>query len=191
MAVFMGVYMTSTINIGHRYLLPVYPFLYVLASRIAAPWPKVKNARIPILVSTLCFLAALPGSLLIHPHYISYFNELVGPSNGYKYLADSNIDWGQGLLQLKEYLDQVDAETVYIDTAGTIEPEDVDIRSLPIPRDQPPANPTDRCLVAISINEYLEKTTRYPQGEYPWLKDETPIHRIGYSILIFELVGVY
>jgi hypothetical protein len=188
-AVFMGVYMTSTINIGHRYLLPIYPFLYVLASRIAAPWPKTKTARIPILVSVLSVLAALPGSLLIHPHYISYFNELVGPSNGYKFLADSNIDWGQDLLQLKKYLDRTHADVVYIDISGTIKPEDLGIRYLPIPKDHAP---TDKhFLVAISVNEYLNKTTRYPQGEYPWLHYETPIHRIGYSILIYELAGFY
>jgi 4-amino-4-deoxy-L-arabinose transferase-like glycosyltransferase len=193
MAVFMGVYMTSTINIGHRYLLPIYPFLYVLASRVAAPWPKVKNTRIPILVSVISVLAALPGSLLIHPHYISYFNELVGPSNGYKYLADSNIDWGQDLLQLKEYLDEVNAEevyeVVYIDIAGTVEPEDVGIQYLPIPKDHEPQNKL--FLVAISVNEYLNKTTRYPQGMYPWLEHESPIHRIGYSILIYELAAFY
>jgi hypothetical protein len=189
MAVFMGMYMTSTINIGHRYLLPIYPFLYVLASRVAAPWPKVKNARIPILVSVISVLAALPGSLLIHPHYISYFNELVGPSNGYKYLADSNIDWGQDLLQLKEYLDRANAEVVYIDIAGTIEPEDVGIQYLPIPKNHEPIN--QHFLVAISVNEYLNKTTRYPEGEYPWLHNEVPIHRIGYSILIYELAAFY
>ena len=189
MAVFTGIYMTSTINIGHRYLLPIYPFLYVLASRVAAPWPRVKNARIPILVSVLSVLGALPGSLLIHPHYISYFNELVGPSNGYKYLADSNIDWGQDLLQLKDYLDRANAEVVYIDIAGTIEPEDVGIQYLPIPKDHEPQN--QHFLVAISVNEYLTKTTRYPQGMYPWLQYEAPIHRIGYSILIYELAAFY
>jgi 4-amino-4-deoxy-L-arabinose transferase-like glycosyltransferase len=189
MAVFLGVYMTSTINIGHRYLLPIYPFLYVLASRVAAPWPKVKNARIPILVSVVSVLAALPGSLLIHPHYISYFNELVGPSNGYKYLSDSNIDWGQDLLQLKEYLDRANAEVVYIDISGTIEPEDVGIQYLPIPKDHEPIN--QHFLVAISVNEYLNKTTRYPQGMYPWLHNEVPIHRIGYSIFIYELTAFY
>ena len=45
--------------------------------------------------------------------------------------------------------------------------------------------------MAISINEYLNKTTRYPEGEYPWLHNEAPIHRIGYSILIFELATFY
>jgi hypothetical protein len=189
MVIFMGTYMTSTINIGHRYLLPIYPFLYVLASRIAGPWPKVKNARIPVIVSALSVVAALPGSLWVHPHYISYFNELVGPSNGYKYLADSNIDWGQDLLQLKHYLDRAQVDMVYIDISGVIKPEDLGIQYRPIPLERPPTD--EHYLVAISINEYLNKTTRRPEGMYPWLQNETPIHRIGYSIWIYDLADFY
>jgi hypothetical protein len=189
MILFLGAYMKSTINIGHRYLLPIYPFLYVLASRIAAPWPKVKSARIPILASVLSFLVALPGSLLIHPHYISYFNELVGPSNGYKYLADSNVDWGQDLLQLKHYLDQKKPDLVYVEISGTIRPEDVGIVAWPIPHNPPQTQ--ERFLVAISVTEYLIKTTRHPEGEYLWLHNEVPIGRIGYSIFIYELTAFY
>jgi len=191
--IFLGTYMSSTINIGHRYLLPIYPYLYVLASRIAGPWPKVKNTRIPLYVSVLSVLAALPGSLLIHPHYISYFNELVGPSNGYKYLTNSNLDWGQDLLQLKDYLDKHNRDevygAVYLSTFGTVKPEDLGIQYRPVPQDQPPTD--EHYLVAISIIEFMDKSPDHPDGMYPWLRNETPIHRIGYSILIFELADFY
>jgi 4-amino-4-deoxy-L-arabinose transferase-like glycosyltransferase len=160
-----------------------------LASRIAIPWPKVKNTRIPLYVSVLSVLAALPGSLLIHPHYISYFNELIGPSNGYKYLAESNIDWGQDLLQLKRYLDRAKVDKVYLSISGTIKPEDLGIQYRPIPLDQPPTD--EHYLVAISINEYLNKTTRRPEGMYFWLRNETPSYRIGYSIWIYDLANFY
>jgi hypothetical protein len=189
MVVFMGVFMTSTINIGHRYLLPIYPFLFVLASRIAAPWPQIQNRCIPLYVSVASVLAALPGSLLIHPHYISYFNELIGPANGYKYLNDSNIDWGQDLLQLKHYLDESGAEAVYLDITGTIRPEDLGIEYKPIPQNKPPTE--EHYLVAISVNKYLEKTTRYPDGKYLWLRDEVPIRRVGYTIFIYDLAYYY
>jgi hypothetical protein len=189
MVIFLGAFMASTINIGLRYLLPIYPFLYVLASRIAAPWPMVSNARIPNYAAVLSVLVALPGSLLIHPHYVSYFNELIGPSNGYKYLAESNVDWGQDLLQLKDYLDKAQVEAVYIAITGTIQPVDVGIQAHPIPSDHPPTD--HNYLVAISINEYLDKTMRLPDGKYAWLRNETPVHRIGYSILIFDLANFY
>jgi hypothetical protein len=189
MMVFMGTYMTSTINIGHRYLLPIYPFLYVLASRIAAPWPRVSTPHVPLMVSVTSVLAVLPCSLMVHPHYLSFFNELIGPYNGYKYLADSNIDWGQDLGQLKHYLDRVQVDAVYIDISGTVRPEDLGIVYKPIPMNQPPAD--ENYLVAVSVNELLNKDTRHPDGPYPWLRNEVPVARIGYTILIYELANYY
>jgi tetratricopeptide (TPR) repeat protein len=39
--------------------------------------------------------------------YLAYANELWGgPANTYKYLSDSNADWGQQLKSVKQYLDQ-------------------------------------------------------------------------------------
>jgi hypothetical protein len=41
----------------------------------------------------------------IHPDHLAHFNELVGgPKNGYRHLIDSNLDWGQDLLQLESWL---------------------------------------------------------------------------------------
>jgi hypothetical protein len=37
------------------------------------------------------------------PGYISYFNVFVPPGKNYQLLSDSNLDWGQGLLALREY----------------------------------------------------------------------------------------
>jgi hypothetical protein len=46
------------------------------------------------------------SSLWYYPHSLSYFNELVGgPMGGPKHLLDSNIDWGQDLFYLKDWLD--------------------------------------------------------------------------------------
>jgi hypothetical protein len=75
-------------------LLPALPFLFVFASRLTL---LAGRARRPLAV-------ALPALLLWHaasttragPDFISYFNELAGgPANGWRYLADSNLDWGQ------------------------------------------------------------------------------------------------
>jgi hypothetical protein len=41
------------------------------------------------------------------PAYLAYSNELwAGPSQTYKCLTDSNVDWGQQLKATKGYLDQ-------------------------------------------------------------------------------------
>jgi hypothetical protein len=100
-------FVSSQTGFSHhmRYVLPFCPFVLIATSKLAyflhpARW------KAGLLVAVL-FLWALASSLAIHPHYLSYFNELAGgPDNGHEHLLDSNIDWGQDLLYLKDWLDQ-------------------------------------------------------------------------------------
>jgi 4-amino-4-deoxy-L-arabinose transferase-like glycosyltransferase len=95
------------INFGLRYILPVYPFLFVLlAGTVTALWQsarwKIGRIILPIMG---CWYAA--STVMVFPNYIPYFNELIGGSaNGIRYLDDSNIDWGQDLKQLARYVRQ-------------------------------------------------------------------------------------
>jgi hypothetical protein len=96
-----------------RYVLPVFPFVFVWVSQIAAmDRLRPRCAReicvareIPILstLSGTAFLAwFVVSSLWIYPHSLSYFNESIGgPLNGPKHLLGSNIDWGQDLRYLE------------------------------------------------------------------------------------------
>lgn len=94
---------TSSINIGHRHLLPVYPALFVFAGA-AARWihaTSIWKRCLP--AASLVPLAA--SSLQVHPHYLAYFNLIAGgPSQGYKRLVDSSLDWGQDLRGLVDWL---------------------------------------------------------------------------------------
>ena len=105
----------SHINIGHRHLLFVYPFLYVLAGGLANELSKKARTRWPIIAGAIALLALSSSFVfyplwrpqIIFPHYLAYFNELAGgPLNGWRSLADSNIDWGQDLPGLKAWLDR-------------------------------------------------------------------------------------
>lgn len=83
----------NKINIGLRYILPIYPFLIVLAS------PSVDLLREKRVKILMFFLIAwyISSAVLITPHNLAYFNEFISnPANSYKYLIDSNLDWGQG-----------------------------------------------------------------------------------------------
>ncbi|GIW97442.1 MAG: hypothetical protein KatS3mg111_0775 [Pirellulaceae bacterium] len=45
------------------------------------------------------------SSLRVHPYYTSYFNTLSGgPENGWRLLNHSNIDWGQDMLEVDEWI---------------------------------------------------------------------------------------
>ncbi|MCD6528398.1 glycosyltransferase family 39 protein, partial [bacterium] len=113
----------SNLNIGLRHILPTFPFLYVLVSgQITKINSNLKNKKllIPYHLSliTLLFWYAF-SSLSIYPHYLAYFNELIGGAkNGYKYAVDSNLDWGQDLKRLTYWVNENNIKKIYVDYFG-------------------------------------------------------------------------
>lgn len=82
-------------NIGYRHMLPIHPYLYLIIGGGVVQWSKTGRPWRDWLVMGGC-LAYAVGALLIFPRELSFFNSLVGGSRaGYRYLTDSNIDWGQ------------------------------------------------------------------------------------------------
>jgi len=101
---YLIVALTVGMNIGVRHILVVYVFLYVLIG--GATWALIhKNRKWIYAIGVLLLLHAV-SSLMVFPNYIPYSNEFWGgPSQTYKYLTDSNADWGQQLKSVKKYLD--------------------------------------------------------------------------------------
>jgi 4-amino-4-deoxy-L-arabinose transferase-like glycosyltransferase len=133
------------VNIGHRYLLPIYPFLYVLCGLLAVEWRKLnQNWRWSSAFVSLSLLVISSQLVLsppwrparIHAHYLAYFNELSGgPRNGVKNLVDSNLDWGQELKGLKAWLEQRNInEPIWLCCFGTADPRFYQIRHWNVPR---------------------------------------------------------
>ncbi|HNQ24900.1 MAG TPA: glycosyltransferase family 39 protein [Phycisphaerae bacterium] len=116
---YVALALDSPTNIGHRHLLPLYPMLFVLAGAAVAWWARLWG-RILIGVCVVWLAAA---SLWIHPHYLSYFNELIGgPTRGHLYLADSNVDWGQDLKRLARYAARQDTGPIKLAYFGSANP---------------------------------------------------------------------
>ncbi|MGC9350021.1 MAG: ArnT family glycosyltransferase [Anaerolineae bacterium] len=136
--------MLSPLNIGYRHLLPLLPLLYV---GIGQGITVISQLRSPARTVSVTLLAALCGwqvtaSLRYQPYLISYFNVLSGgPENGWRYLADSNTDWGQGYKALAEYQEEHDIEPVNLSAFIFYDPAiyGVDYRPLtPLGGDTPP-----------------------------------------------------
>lgn len=122
LVVYGGFALTSSINIGHRHLMPVYAVTLVLAGGAATWWPR-GPAWLRGIIALLCAWFALE-SLWVRPRYLSYFNALAGgPANGYRHLVDSNVDVGQDLFALRDWLAaNAQQEPVFLTYFGPADP---------------------------------------------------------------------
>jgi hypothetical protein len=186
----------ANVNIGLRHVLPAYPFLFVLASRLATIHLGLRWL-VPAVIALMLVLMAV-SSLRIAPHHLAYFNEFVGgPNRGYHYLSDSNIDWGQDLKGVKAYMDKENLPIVYLSYFGTAPPSYYGIRyqyvpgtwplEWPPPPDKVPAN-ASRKILAISVCN-LQDVSRPYDPLFRWLWSRNPIAKIGYSIFVYDLTG--
>lgn len=99
---FLILCLPARLNIGVRHILPVYPFLIVLASAGAWEFRKYRGGK--YVVASLIVLH-VASSLSSFPNYIPYSNEMFGgTTHTYRVLADSNVDWGQSLKAIKNYV---------------------------------------------------------------------------------------
>jgi len=123
--VFYAVALSSNINIGHRHILPILPVIFIFVSKLVNHIQRPLRSLTVPLAAIFGLLAGwyLVGTVLIWPDYLAYFNEPSGgPDRGYEHLTDSNIDWGQDLVQLKEFMDEHDIERVHLAYFGMADP---------------------------------------------------------------------
>jgi 4-amino-4-deoxy-L-arabinose transferase-like glycosyltransferase len=118
-------------SVHFRYVLPIFPFLFILASKAAIA--VTRDRRILASLVAAALLWSVLSSLWYYPHSLSYFNEVVGgPERGHEHLLESNIAWGQDLLYLKEWYDaHLDARPFYLAAVGPIDPRLAGIESEP------------------------------------------------------------
>lgn len=191
LAVYAATAVASSLNLGHRHLLPLYPVLFILAGGAAWWWRRRAGAR-RALGGVVVVLAGLfvVESWWIRPHYLSYFNLLVGgPANAYRCVVDSSLDWGQDLPALARELARLesggDRTPVYAAYYGTAVPAyyGVEARWLhsywPLPAGDPPP-PLEAGLYCVSATLVQ---TLYTGRVGPW----TPAFEEEYRSLRREM----
>ncbi|MDP3987958.1 MAG: glycosyltransferase family 39 protein [Candidatus Levybacteria bacterium] len=117
----------TNVTLVLRYILPIYPLIILFSSQavnIKTKKPLFKFIFLIVLLAWFVF-----GTLRSYPYYISFVNELGGGStNGYKYVFDSNLDWGQGLLDLKEYQKKNKIYNLQLAYFGDLDPKSLGIK---------------------------------------------------------------
>src|SRR6266481_830736 len=133
-AFYLMVAMNSKINIGVRHILPLYVFLAVLIAGATRSLMR-GNRRWQYFVAALLLFHVF-SSVRSYPNYMAYSNELWGgPSQTYKYLTDSNVDWAQQLKSTKQYLDGRGIKECWFAYfgQGVLEPHYYGVPSKPLP----------------------------------------------------------
>ncbi|HNT30495.1 MAG TPA: glycosyltransferase family 39 protein [bacterium] len=116
---FMFVSILGTMNIGHRHIFPVYPFLYLLLGAAAAVLLRritaVTGGRRVLVLAGFAGFAVWQAWTLArsYPMYIAYFNEMIPADQKWLVLNDSNLDWGQNAREIRNVLDQYGINHLY------------------------------------------------------------------------------
>lgn len=174
--VYGGFMMRGAVNIGHRHLLPLYPVFFVLASA-AVGWAASRLGRVLVGGALVWLLAE---NLWFCPQYLPYFNELIGgPANGYRYLADSNVDWGQDLGRLADYARRHPGESLKLAYFGSaLPPQFVECTALPSHFDFSPRAELSAGTYVASVTQLLGVYDEEIRADF-W----TPVHRAAYATL--------
>ena len=180
-------------SIGLRYILPIYPFVFVFAARAFAIGSGT-GSRTRLALATLLVGWYLGSSIFIHPHYLAYFNELAGgPGRGYQRLADSNLDWGQDLPGLADFMREEDIERVHLSYFGSDSPTryGIDYAWLPsigLPNPSPEVRPTVPATGWLAISATNLQGVYFEDHDlFSFLREREPAEVIGYSIFVYAL----
>jgi 4-amino-4-deoxy-L-arabinose transferase-like glycosyltransferase len=182
-ALFFAVCMQSQINIGIRHILPIYPLLYIwigavlFSGKLGIPaWARK--------VAMVCLALVVLESASVFPRYLGFFNlPSGGPHQGWKYLVDSNLDWGQDLKRLKSYLVERNISNVCLKYFGTAPPSYYGIESRPVPPSLDEAR-TSGCVVVMSLTSLYERQAF--DGRYDWMLRTPPADTVGDSFRVYD-----
>ncbi len=184
----LSIVFSVRLYIGVRYFLPAMPFLFIIASRTL-------SLRLDSRPASRVFWGALAAgavvsNLLIYPDYLTYFNMAAGGAGeGYKIMADSNLDWGQDLIGLKEYMKEKDLPHICLAYSGKVDPVIYHISS------EFPNEPEKCEVLAVSVNFLLDihvaivqnhQRINFPDGYFTRFLARQPQAIIGNTIWIFR-----
>ena len=171
-------------QVGVRYILPIFPLVFIWVSRIV---PKFLVARSGTAVVAALLVWHAWSSISAFPNYIPYFNEMAGgAAGGPALLDDSNIDWGQGVKQAAEYVRKRRLENVTIVFFNPFEGPGSQYYGLP-------RNVRDREVIEQMLIRTPTPGTYIISSHYvarlshlnPAWKIYKPIDRIGESLLVY------
>lgn len=207
---------TGNLNLGIRHLFPMMPFVFILVAKEAFMiYHKIKNQKakfafaITLLALTLWYVII---AIAQFPKYVPYIEAVFGGSgNASKYLSDSNVDWGQDAKRLVDYINNSpNIDKIAVDYFGGADPRyyfcsrtydangnlitDVngyDCKDSKFVEWHVNYGKPNTKYIAVSetylMSDIYYKQSNPRQYDYQWLRNKTPLAKIGDSIYIYEV----
>lgn len=176
-------------NIGVRYLIPMFPFLYIAGGVALAAMFRNSSKWMKGLATVLCAWLVIAAAG-IYPDHLSYFNEAAcllhdprqigfdgGTRCGPYWLDDSNTDWGQGLEQLRRWrVAHPDSRAIHLAYFGNFPPGMYGIVDEPLAL----SNVPDPGLYVVSV-KFVYRTA------LTWLRTISPVDVIGHAFYVYDI----
>jgi tetratricopeptide (TPR) repeat protein len=195
----------NTLCLGIRYILPAFPFLFVMFGSCFA-WAERRWARRPAkpesatatlrkvdrrwLVAAPVLLYAVALTAWVHPSYLCYFNRFIGgPAQGAEWLVDSNLDWGQDLYRVKDLAKKFGVDRWQMLYFGHVDPSRYGIE-FDVPAERP-----EFVAYAASVNYWKgisyailheDGRAEFMNNRVNWLKELLPSEQLD-SWVVFDL----
>jgi hypothetical protein len=165
-------------QLGGRALLSAVPLLWLWAAATVA---RSRPRLWPTAIATAALAGTLVASVWAYPHYLSYFNSIAGGSDeGYRHVSGSDVDIGQDLPLLADYLEREGVERVQLLYFGSVDPAiygiDFDI----------PDGQLEPGLFAVSVSLYHMGYPMYADGA---LRIVGPVEPVGIGAPVARLGG--
>ena len=185
----------NSLQIGVRHVLPAYPLFFIAMSpwvaAAASSWRDSIAHTVRAGVVVLLGVWMLWGTLSVAPRYLQYFSPLAGGADGgHRYLIDSNIDWGQDLLRLADYVEENSLDGVYLAYFGRVDPRVYGIPFVPLEKDLPQRGKAVVSATFLMGRPYFwyrsGRMGWVPAETYAWMRGKEPIDRVG-SMFVYDL----
>ena len=221
--IYVATSINANLNIGIRHLIPIYGFIFILVAgqieqavqnvkiKMQNDNEKSKNNPTPkflilIFAFSILLIWYLAEFISVYPSYLTYFNEFAllrpswasdgqagGPAGGHNYVVDSNLDWGQDLWRLGDFVKQNNIQKIYLDYFGWAEQtfylgnsfQWMHAGDFTSAEQFLKENPAGGWL-GISASYYQEANVG-PAKPYGWLKNIKPETVIGNSIFVYHI----
>jgi len=182
-AFFVLVSLFTNFYLGLRYVLPVFPFLFVFCGIILAEkrWKKILEDRRLLYLFIVIVAFHAVSTIAVYPHFLAYFNEAINPSDAIDHLSDSNLDWGQDLWLFQQYVEENNIERVNFIYFGWPFYDERFPQAFYNKQCEPLHGNVAISATALVGRDFAERSC------FEWLREQEPKEKIGFTIYYFEL----